>query len=102
MGIANMTNKLDLLLQKPYVHHQLSVAELVEKVLQRNEGRLTHTGAVAVTTGKYTGRSPKDKYIVEEPSTKQTIDWGTVNQPMSPETFEKLYDKVLDYLMKQL
>lgn len=101
MGIANMTNKLDLLLQKPYVHHQLSVAELVEKVLQRNEGRLTHTGAVAVTTGKYTGRSPKDKYIVEEPSTKQTIDWGTVNQPMSPETFEKLYDKVLDYLMKQ-
>ncbi|MED4878921.1 phosphoenolpyruvate carboxykinase (ATP) [Anoxybacillus geothermalis] len=101
MGIANMTNKLDVLLQKPYVHHQLSVAELVEKVLQRNEGRLTHTGAVAVTTGKYTGRSPKDKYIVEEPSTKQTIDWGTVNQPMSPETFEKLYDKVLDYLMKQ-
>ncbi|MED4299022.1 phosphoenolpyruvate carboxykinase (ATP) [Geobacillus stearothermophilus] len=101
MGIANMTNKLDVLLQKPYVHHQLSAAELVEKVLQRNEGRLTHTGAVAVTTGKYTGRSPKDKYIVEEPSTKQTIDWGTVNQPMSPETFEKLYDKVLDYLMKQ-
>ncbi|ASS86889.1 phosphoenolpyruvate carboxykinase (ATP) [Geobacillus lituanicus] len=101
MGIANMTNKLDVLLQKPYVHHQLSVAELVEKVLQRNEGRLTHTGAVAVTTGKYTGRSPKDKYIVEEPSTKQTIDWGAVNQPMSPETFEKLYDKVLDYLMKQ-
>ncbi len=101
MGIANMTNKLDLLLQKPYVHHQLSVAELVEKVLQRNEGRLTHTGAVAVTTGKYTGRSPKDKYIVEEPSTKQTIDWGAVNQPMSPETFDKLYDKVLDYLMKK-
>jgi phosphoenolpyruvate carboxykinase (ATP) len=101
MGIANMTNKLDVLLQKPYVHHQLSVAELVEKVLQRNEGRLTHTGAVAVTTGKYTGRSPKDKYIVEEPSTKQTIDWGPVNQPMEPETFDKLYDKVLDYLMKQ-
>ncbi|AGT33188.1 phosphoenolpyruvate carboxykinase [Geobacillus genomosp. 3] len=96
-----MTNKLALLLQKPYVHHQLSVAELVEKVLQRNEGRLTHTGAVAVTTGKYTGRSPKDKYIVEEPSTKQTIDWGPVNQPMAPETFDKLYDKVLDYLMKQ-
>lgn len=101
MGIAKMTNKLALLLQKPYVHHQLSVAELVEKVLQRNEGRLTHTGAVAVTTGKYTGRSPKDKYIVEEPSTKQTIDWGPVNQPMAPETFDKLYDKVLDYLMKQ-
>ncbi|MGG3923987.1 phosphoenolpyruvate carboxykinase (ATP), partial [Geobacillus thermodenitrificans] len=101
MGIAKMTNKLSLLLQKPYVHHQLSVAELVEKVLHRNEGRLTHTGAVAVTTGKYTGRSPKDKYIVEEPSTKQNIDWGTVNQPMAPETFQKLYDKVLDYLMKK-
>jgi phosphoenolpyruvate carboxykinase (ATP) len=101
MGIAKMTNKLSLLLQQPNVFHNLSVAQLVEKVLQRKEGQLTATGAVAVTTGKYTGRSPKDKYIVEEAATKEKIDWGTVNQPISEEVFENLYNKVLDYLMKQ-
>lgn len=101
MGIAKMTNKLSLLLQKPNVCHNLSVAQLVEKILQRNEGKLTATGAVAVTTGKYTGRSPKDKYIVEEAATKAKIDWGTTNQPISEEVFENLYNKVLDYLMKK-
>jgi phosphoenolpyruvate carboxykinase (ATP) len=101
MGVANMTNKLTTLLQQPNVFHNLSVAQLVEKVLQRNEGRLTATGAVAVTTGKYTGRSPKDKYIVEEASTKAKIDWGTTNQPISEEVFENLYNKVIDYLMKK-
>lgn len=101
MGIAKMTNKLSLLLQKPNVFHNLSVAQLVEKILQRNEGKLTATGAVAVTTGKYTGRSPKDKYIVEEAATQAKIDWGTTNQPISEEVFENLYNKVLDYLMKK-
>lgn len=101
MGIAKMTNKLSLLLQKPNVFHNLSVAQLVEKILQRNEGKLTTTGAVAVTTGKYTGRSPKDKYIVEEAATQAKIDWGTTNQPISEEVFENLYNKVLDYLMKK-
>lgn len=101
MGIAKMTNKLSLLLQKPNAFHNLSVAQLVEKILQRNEGKLTATGAVAVTTGKYTGRSPKDKYIVEEAATKEKIDWGTTNQPISEEVFENLYNKVLDYLMKK-
>ncbi len=67
--------------------------QLVEKVLSRNEGILTSSGAVRAETGKYTGRSPKDKYIVEEPSTKDKIDWGAVNQPISAEVFEKLYQK---------
>ncbi|MFS0864458.1 phosphoenolpyruvate carboxykinase (ATP) [Fredinandcohnia sp. 179-A 10B2 NHS] len=83
------------------VLHDLSVSVLVEKVLARKEGILTSTGAVRATTGKYTGRSPEDKYIVEEASTKDKIDWGKVNQPISEATFEKLYTKVLTYLKEQ-
>ncbi|MCC3358036.1 phosphoenolpyruvate carboxykinase (ATP) [Bacillus sp. REN16] len=78
--------------------HNLSVPILVEKVLARQEGILTSTGAVRATTGKYTGRSPEDKYIVEEASTKDRIDWGKVNKPISEAAFENLYKKVLSYL----
>ncbi|REJ30420.1 phosphoenolpyruvate carboxykinase (ATP) [Caldibacillus debilis] len=80
------------------VHVQLSTPRLVEKILERKEGILTSTGAVRVMTGKYTGRSPKDKYIVEEPSVKDKIDWGTVNQPLPPSRFFNLYKKMVHYL----
>lgn len=99
MNSIELTNKLSMLLQRDGVFHNLSVPRLVEKVLTRKEGVLTSSGAVCATTGKYTGRSPKDKYIVEEPSVKHKIDWGTVNQPISEEVFDKLYNKVIDYLM---
>ncbi|MEH7238923.1 phosphoenolpyruvate carboxykinase (ATP) [Bacillus sp. JJ1562] len=79
----------------------LSVPILVEKVLARQEGILTSTGAVCATTGKYTGRSPEDKYIVEEASTKDRIDWGKVNKPISEAVFENLYTKVLSYLKEK-
>lgn len=91
-------HELHQLLAGDNVHTQLSVPQLVEKVLSRNEGVLTSTGAVKAETGKYTGRSPKDKYIVEEASVKDKIDWGPVNQPISEEVFNKLYNKVVDYL----
>ncbi|MEH7379637.1 phosphoenolpyruvate carboxykinase (ATP) [Bacillus sp. JJ1533] len=81
--------------------HNLSVPILVEKVLARQEGILTSTGAVCATTGKYTGRSPEDKYIVEEASTKDRIDWGKVNKPISEAVFENLYTKVLSYLKEK-
>lgn len=80
---------------------QLSVPQLVEKVIKRGEGQLTSTGAVSVSTGKYTGRSPKDKFIVTEASTVEKMDWGTVNQPISQEHFDKLYTKVLEYLKEK-
>lgn len=91
-------HELHQLLAGDNVQTQLSVPQLVEKVLSRNEGVLTSTGAVKAETGKYTGRSPKDKYIVEEASVKDKIDWGPVNQPISEEVFNKLYNKVVDYL----
>ncbi|MFT4414907.1 phosphoenolpyruvate carboxykinase (ATP) [Fredinandcohnia humi] len=102
MNSVEVSNEqlLDLVNGKNALHN-LSVSVLVEKVLARQEGILTSTGAVRATTGKYTGRSPEDKYIVEEASTKDKIDWGKVNQPISEATFDKLYTKVLTYLKKQ-
>lgn len=98
MNSVNTLNELNELLTAQNVHIQLSVPQLVEKATSRGEAVLTSTGAVKAETGKYTGRSPKDKYMVEEDSSKDKIDWGSVNQPISPEIFNSLYKKVIDYL----
>ncbi|MDP4086765.1 MAG: phosphoenolpyruvate carboxykinase (ATP) [Bacillota bacterium] len=98
MSILGISNELQNLLSKDNVLLQLSVPQLVEKLLSRNEGILTSTGAISVSTGKYTGRSPKDKFIVKEKSVQDKIAWGSINQPISEEAFSKLYDKVLNYL----
>jgi phosphoenolpyruvate carboxykinase (ATP) len=95
---VGITNNINEFLKGNNIHVQLSVPKLVEKVLTRNEGVLTSTGAVRATTGKYTGRSPRDKYIVNEDSVNDKIDWGSVNQPISEIVFSRLYSKVLDYL----
>jgi phosphoenolpyruvate carboxykinase (ATP) len=100
MNSISIPNELSTLLNGENVQTQLSVPQLVEKVLTRKEGSLTSTGAVRATTGKYTGRSPKDKYIVEEDSVKSKIDWIS-NQPISEEVFSNLYTKVLEYLKVQ-
>ncbi|WP_449537327.1 phosphoenolpyruvate carboxykinase (ATP) [Ferdinandcohnia sp. Marseille-Q9671] len=102
MNSVEVSNELLLeLVNGKNALHNLSVPILVEKVLARQEGILTSTGAVRATTGKYTGRSPEDKYIVEEASTKEKIDWGKVNQPISETVFDNLYKKVLTYLKEK-
>ena len=80
------------------MHSNLSVPLLVEKILARKEGVLTATGAVQATTGKYTGRSPKDRFIVRDDVTSDLVDWGNVNQPIDEESFDKLYQKVTNHL----
>ncbi|HEX5102778.1 MAG TPA: phosphoenolpyruvate carboxykinase (ATP) [Pirellulaceae bacterium] len=75
----------------------LGTAKLVEAAIQRHEGELANTGALVVRTGHFTGRSPKDKYIVRDAGTENTVAWGSVNQPMSPEKFTGLYDKLLSF-----
>ncbi|MFD0588193.1 phosphoenolpyruvate carboxykinase (ATP) [Paenibacillus sp. GCM10027627] len=82
-------------------HQNLTVAQLVQAALLRGEGQLTSTGALQVTTGKFTGRSPKDKFIVDEPATTDHIAWGGVNQSMTREQFDSLYEKALNYMEKQ-
>ncbi|MFN7249847.1 MAG: phosphoenolpyruvate carboxykinase (ATP) [Anaerobacillus sp.] len=94
----NYVISLEKVLKSTNVHRNLSVPQLVEVAIKRGEGRLTNTGALLVTTGKYTGRSPKDKYIVNEPSIADKIAWGNVNQPFEQEKFVTLYNEVLHYL----
>ncbi|MBP1969564.1 phosphoenolpyruvate carboxykinase (ATP) [Virgibacillus natechei] len=79
----------------------LSVPRLVEKILSKNEGVLTATGSVRATTGAYTGRSPKDKFIVKDESCEEFIDWGPVNKAIDEKAFNKLYKKVTAYLMEK-
>ncbi|MDU6196198.1 MAG: phosphoenolpyruvate carboxykinase (ATP), partial [Staphylococcus haemolyticus] len=95
------TPKIKKLLEKESSLFQLSTTQLYYKIMDNNEGELTELGAINASTGKYTGRSPKDKFIVTEPSYKDNIHWGDINQPIDEETFLNLYSKVLDYLDKK-
>ena len=83
------------------VHRNLPVTELVRKALERGEGVLSETGALAVNTGKYTGRSPNDKFIVDTPTIHDEIAWGKVNVPISKEKFEAIKGKILAYLQNK-
>lgn len=80
------------------VHWNLSVAQLVEEAVRRGEGTLTFNGALNALTGKRTGRSPRDKWVVEEPSSKDRIWWGKVNQPIAEDNYLTLRQEVLAYL----
>ncbi|HIU93976.1 MAG TPA: phosphoenolpyruvate carboxykinase (ATP) [Candidatus Aphodomorpha intestinavium] len=80
------------------VYRNLTPAELTERAVARGEGSLSDTGALVVTTGKYTGRSPNDRFVVDTPSIHDDIDWGKVNVPISPERFEQIYGKMMAYL----
>jgi len=80
------------------VYWNLSVPQLVEHAIGRQEGTLASNGALCIRTGKYTGRSPKDKFIVDEPSIHDEIDWNTVNVPISIEKFDLLYKRMLAYV----
>lgn len=88
----------DLGINAGIAHWNLSPEELVKQTLDLKQGVLNDTGALCVSTGKFTGRSPKDKFTVKDAITEKSVDWGDVNIPMSPETFDKLYDKVCNYL----
>jgi phosphoenolpyruvate carboxykinase (ATP) len=80
------------------VHRNRSMAELMELAVRRNEGLLGADGQIVVETGKHTGRSPKDKFFVEEPGSEHHIDWGDYNRAIAPETFDALLGRVGDYL----
>lgn len=80
------------------VFFQLDADTLVEQTLARKLGEISDTGALCIQTGKFTGRSPKDKFIVNDDYSKDIIDWGEVNIPISGLIFDKLLDKMSTYI----
>ena len=83
------------------VYRNLEPAVLVEKALERGEGTLSNSGALVVTTGAYTGRSPNDRFVVDTPDVHDLIDWGSVNVPVSQEVFDGIFDRMTAYLQQR-
>ncbi|MBC6997623.1 phosphoenolpyruvate carboxykinase (ATP) [Cytophaga sp. FL35] len=79
-------------------HYQLTADELHEITLEKGMGQEASSGALAIKTGEFTGRSPKDRFIVKDDITKDQVWWGDINIPFSPDKFDALYDKVIEYL----
>jgi phosphoenolpyruvate carboxykinase (ATP) len=82
---------------RPIVHWGLPAASLYEHAIRRGEARLAATGPLVVETGEHTGRSPRDKFVVEEPATAD-IWWGEVNHPLAPDRFRELHDDLASHL----
>ncbi|KUO97457.1 phosphoenolpyruvate carboxykinase (ATP) [Ferroacidibacillus organovorans] len=93
-----ITDRLTSTLDASLSYFNLSVAELTEHAIRRNEAIVTKDGALRATTGKFTGRSPKDKYVVVDETTENTVHWGAVNQRLSESTFLRLYNQALSFL----
>ena len=89
----------ELALTTTYIDEE--VPKLVHHALRRGEGILAANGALAVRTGKRTGRSPKDRFIVDEPGSRSHIDWGPVNMPFDATAFERLWQQALQHVSSQ-
>jgi phosphoenolpyruvate carboxykinase (ATP) len=79
----------------------LSSTELVEHSILKKMGHLTNTGALAIHTGKFTGRTPKDRFIVKDAKTAQTVDWGNVNLPYDETKYDALEKKLKNYFKEK-
>ena len=73
------------------IYHNLDTDSLVRLALNNNEGKLNKTGALLINTGEYTGRAPNDRFIVLDDITKDEVNWGKINKPISEEIFSNLF-----------
>ncbi|PKV48365.1 phosphoenolpyruvate carboxykinase (ATP) [Aquimarina sp. MAR_2010_214] len=80
------------------MRYQLSSENLQEEVVQKGQGKITESGALAINTGEFTGRSPMDRFIVKDHITQDKVWWGDINIPFDQNAFDALYDKVTNYL----
>jgi phosphoenolpyruvate carboxykinase (ATP) len=81
-----------------HAYWNLTPAELVEHVLRHDQGVLADNGALVIDTGHFKGRAPKDRFIVKDERTADSVDWNAINMPVEPGVFDALYDKVMAYL----
>jgi phosphoenolpyruvate carboxykinase (ATP) len=88
MGLENLSD----------IHWNLATPRLYEQSVRQREGLVAHLGPLVVRTGHHTGRAPKDKFIVDEPSSAAKIWWGEINEPFAPERFQLLFHRLLAYL----
>jgi phosphoenolpyruvate carboxykinase (ATP) len=98
MASLSIAEAVQALATGPQVHANLQVAQLVESALLRGEARLAGNGALVATTAPRTGRSPKDKFIVDDEVTHGLVDWGRVNKAIAPERFGALLERVLEHM----
>ena len=80
------------------VYQNLSFDELFEHESRNKEGNISENGTMMIDTGKFTGRSPKDKYFVQQAPSADNVAWGNINKPVSAEIFDELYADVIDYI----
>ncbi|MEW7280628.1 phosphoenolpyruvate carboxykinase (ATP) [Aquimarina sp. 2201CG1-2-11] len=80
------------------MRYQLSSEQLQEEVVQNDQGKITSSGALSIKTGEFTGRSPKDRFIVKDQITEDKVWWGDINIPFDEKAFDALYNKVTKYL----
>lgn len=99
-GLKNPNANLEELGFKTYkkANWNLSPEELIKISVSQNQGVLNNTGALVIETGEFTGRCPKDRFIVKDDNTANTVDWGEVNQPFDSDAFDALFDKVIKHL----
>ncbi|MFP5502035.1 MAG: phosphoenolpyruvate carboxykinase [Candidatus Sericytochromatia bacterium] len=83
------------------VHWNLTTAELYEHAIRNGEARLAASGPLVVSTGQHTGRSPNDKFFVDEPSCHDKVDWGKVNKAIAPAQFDGLFSRIQGYLQNR-
>ncbi len=98
MSTTTQAQELADLISGKNVHHNLWPGALAEHSIRRGEAKLASNGALAAETGKRSGRSPKDKFTVKDEITAERIAWGPVNQPIEPEKFDAIYQRMMSYL----
>ncbi len=84
-------------LNKKNQKYCLQPAALVEETIRLDQGKLSSSGALVINTGKFTGRSPKDRFIVKDAMTTDTVDWGDINMPIDSKSFDQLFEKMVKY-----
>ena len=88
----------DLGILDAIVHFNLSSDELQKHSLDKKQAKLTAQGAITINTGKFTGRSPLDRFIVKDSITEESVWWGDINIPFNEDKFDILHNKITNYL----